>query len=121
VLGGLALVVAAIGLYSVIAYSVAQRTHELGVRIALGAARGDLLRLVVGEGIRFALAGIAIGTGVALIAGRWVEPLLFAESPHDPAVFAAVTATLLLAATAASAVPAMRATRVNPVTALNTD
>jgi putative ABC transport system permease protein len=121
VLGALALVVAALGLYSVIAYSVAQRTHEMGVRIALGAEQGHLLRLVLGEGLRFALAGIAIGSGLALIAGRWIGPLLFAESPRDPAVFVAVTGTLLLAAISASAVPAMRATRVNPVTALNTD
>ena len=85
--GGLALVLAAIGLYSVIAYDVAQRTHELGVRIALGARMKDLVRLVVGGSIRFALLGMALGAAIALVAGHWIAPLLFAESPRDPVVF----------------------------------
>jgi ABC-type antimicrobial peptide transport system permease subunit len=116
--GGLALVLAAIGLYSVIGYDVAQRTHELGIRIALGARLGDVVRLVVGDGLRVALIGMAVGGVVALWAGRWIAPLLFAQSPRDPVVFAAVTAVLLAVALLASAIPALRATRVNPNVAL---
>ena len=121
VLGGLALVLAAIGLYSVIAYHVAQRTHELGVRIALGAATGNVLRLVVGEGLRFAVAGVVVGGAVAFAAGRWMRPLLFAVSPYDPLVFGGVAATLLAVAAVASAVPAIRAARVDPAVALRVE
>jgi len=119
--GLLSLVLAAIGLYSVIAYDVAQRSHELGVRIALGARAGHLVRLVVGEGVRFALVGMALGGVIALAAGRWVEPLLFAQSARDPAVFGAVTATLLVVALAASFLPAVRAARVDPNASLRSD
>jgi putative ABC transport system permease protein len=119
--GLLALVLAAIGLYSVIAYNVAQRTHELGLRIALGAHARDVLRMILGEGLRFGLAGIAIGIVIALIAGRWVQPLLYAESARDPFVFAAVAAVLIVAATAASTIPALRAVRVDPSIALRTE
>ena len=88
--GGLALVVAAVGLLAVISYNVEQRSHELGVRIALGAESDDVLRLVVGQAMRFAAVGLAIGGAIALGAGRWIRPLLFAESPGDPAVYAIV-------------------------------
>jgi predicted permease len=118
VLGGLALVVAAIGLYSVIAYNVAQRTQELGVRIALGARLRDVLRLVLGDGLRLALGGIAAGAVLALVGGRWIGTLLFAVSPRDPAVFAAVTLVLALTALLASLIPALRAARVDPNLAL---
>jgi predicted permease len=116
--GGLALVLAAIGLYSVISYDVAQRTHELGVRIALGARMKDLVKLVVGGSIRVALLGIALGTVIALVAGHWLAPLLFAESPRDPVVFGAVILVLLGAALFASGIPALRAARVDPNVAL---
>jgi ABC-type antimicrobial peptide transport system permease subunit len=119
--GGLAVTLASFGLYSVIAYGVAQRKQELGVRVALGAASADLLRLVVSEGVRYAFAGVAIGSAVALAAGRWAQPLLFAVSSHDPGIFGAVIALLLLAAVAASSVPAMRAARIDPVGAIRTD
>jgi ABC-type antimicrobial peptide transport system permease subunit len=119
--GGLALVLAAIGLYSVIAYDVAQRTQELGVRIALGARIGDLVRLVVGDGLRFALLGVAIGSGIALWASRWIGPLLFSESPRDPLVFGLATGVLLAAALLASALPALRASRVDPNVALRAE
>ena len=119
--GGLALLLAAVGLYSVMAYEVAQRQQELGVRIALGAGRGEVLRLVVGDGLRFALAGLACGTAVALFAGRWIRPMLFHESPGDPAVFAVVTGTLLAVAALASVIPALRAARVDPNVALRAD
>jgi putative ABC transport system permease protein len=119
--GGLALALAAIGLYSVIAYHVAQRTHELAVRIALGARARSLLGLVVGEGVRFAAIGILIGGAIALAAGRWVRSLLFQVSPHDPLVFGGVAAALLAVAVVASAVPAIHAARVDPTTALKAE
>ena len=119
--GGLALVLAALGLYSVIAYAVAQRTHELGVRIALGAGVRDVFRMVIGQGVAFAVAGIAIGSIVALWAGRWIEPLLFAQSPRDPAVFGAVAGVLLIVAVVATLRPAIRAMRVDPTVALRAD
>ena len=121
VFSGLALVLAAVGLYSVIAYDVAQRTHELGVRIALGAQPGDVLRLVVGAGVRFAVAGVAIGTALALVGGRWLTSLLYDVSPRDPLVFGVVTIALLGVAVVASALPAMRATRVDPNVALRAE
>jgi putative ABC transport system permease protein len=121
VFGGLALVLAAIGLYSVIAYTVAERTHEMGVRIALGARVADVAALVVGDGLRVIVVGIGLGSLAALAAGRWVAPLLFEISPKDPAVFASVVALLLLVAIAASWVPAMRASRVDPNEALRSD
>src|SRR5206468_10304467 len=90
VFGGLALVLAAIGLYSVIAYNVAQRIHELGVRVALGAEMGHLVRLVLVEGMKLALVGVVVGSAIALFVSRWVKPLLFDVSPRAPAVFAGV-------------------------------
>jgi hypothetical protein len=119
--GAVALVLAALGLYGVIAYDVAQRRRELGVRIALGARAADVLRLVVGQGVRVAGAGVAVGTVAALGAGRWVGPLLFDTAPHDPVVIGGVALALLGVATAASLVPAWRATRVPPGTALRAE
>ena len=119
--GTLALVLAAIGLYSVIAYAIAQRTHELGVRIALGASTTDLLRMVLGQGLSFAVAGLVIGSAIALWAGRWVEPLLFSQSARDPRVFVLVGLVLLAVALVATLRPALRATRVDPTVALRAD
>ena len=121
VFGGLALVLAAIGLYSVIAYTVAQRTQEIGVRIALGARAADVVRLVLGEGVRFAVIGIALGCGASLWASRWVGPLLFSVSPKDPAVYVLVAFVLLAAAILASALPAVRASQVDPNVALRAE
>ncbi|HKE91070.1 MAG TPA: FtsX-like permease family protein, partial [Gemmatimonadales bacterium] len=121
VLGGLALLVAAIGLYSVIAYNVAQRTHELGVRIALGARLQDVVRLVLGDGLRLAAGGIAAGTLLALLAGPMIGALLFQESPRDPFVYAFVTLVLLVAGIGASLVPGFRAGRVDPNIALRAE
>jgi putative ABC transport system permease protein len=119
--GALALVLAAVGLYSVIGYNVAQRKQELAVRMALGAAPGRVVRMVVGQGLLYASTGAAIGAAIALVAGRWVDPLLFNQSARDPVVFVAVIAMLLLVAVVASAIPALRGARVDPNTALRAE
>jgi putative ABC transport system permease protein len=119
--GALALLLAAVGLYSVIAYNVVQRTHELGVRIALGAHVGNVLGLVVGQGVRLGVAGIVIGGMIAFSGARWLKPLLFQESARDPAVYALVAAVLLAVAVVASYVPARRAARVDPNVALRAE
>jgi predicted permease len=121
VFGGLALVLAAIGLYSVIAYNVAQRTHELGIRRALGAQAGHVMRLVVSDGLRVASLGVAIGVLVSLWAGKWAKPLLFDVSPRDPVVFVVVTLTLIFVAAAASWIPALRASKVEANVALRSE
>ena len=119
--GVLALVVAAVGLYGVIGYNVTQRMHELGVRVALGAQAPDILRLVVGQGLRFAAAGVALGSVLAWGGSRWIEPLLFRQPAKDPIVYSVVGAALLLVALAASASPAFRASRADPNTALRSE
>ncbi len=119
--GVLALIVASVGLYGVIAYNVAQRMHELGVRVALGAQPGNILTLIVGQGVRFALAGVVVGTMLALATSHWFEPLLFHQSAKDPPVYGLVAAVLLLVAVAASAAPATRAAKADPNVALRSD
>lgn len=119
--GMLALVLAAVGLYSVIAYNVAQRKQELAVRVALGAEASHMMRLVVAEGLRFAAFGVILGGVFALAAGRWIAPLLFDQSARDPVVFGTVTAALLVVAVVASAIPAIRAARVDPNAALRAE
>jgi putative ABC transport system permease protein len=119
--GGLALLLAAIGLYSVIAYNVSQRRQELAVRMALGAAVSDVLRMVVGDGLRFAVTGVVVGGIIAWYAGRWIMPLLFNQSARDPVVFGTVIGVLLLVAVVASAIPALRGARVDPNAALRAE
>jgi predicted permease len=119
--GALALGLAAIGLYSVIAYAVAQRSHELGVRMALGASVRAVMGMVVRQGLSFAAAGILIGAGIALVAGRSLEPLLFEQKARDPLIFATVAGVLLVAALVASLGPAWRAMNVDPTVALRSD
>ncbi len=119
--GGLALILAAIGLYSVIAYNVTQRTHEMGVRRALGAQAGDVVRMIVSDGLRLAIVGVVLGVGIALWAAKWLKPLLFGVSPRDPVIFSGVAATLLAVAIAASWMPALRASRVDPNVALRSE
>jgi predicted permease len=119
--GVLALVVAAVGLYGVIAYDVAQRGHELGVRVALGASRGRILRLVIGSSSRLMLAGVALGVMIAALSGRWIEPLLFRQAAVDPAAYAAVGALMLVVAVVASAVPAWKASSADPAGALRAE
>ncbi len=116
--GALALVLAALGLYSVIAYTVTQRRHELGVRMALGARRADVARLVVLQTLRLLLLGLGIGLLIAVMSTGRLTPLLFNVSTRDPLVFGGVTATLLLAGIAASVLPARRAMRVEPMRVL---
>lgn len=91
------------------------------MRVALGAAFGDVMRLVVGEGLRFALTGIAVGGAIALIAAPRIGPLLFNQSPRDPVVFGAVTGALLVVAVVASMIPAIRGAKVDPNVALRAD
>jgi ABC-type antimicrobial peptide transport system permease subunit len=119
--GVLALVLAAIGLFSVISYNVAQRTHELGVRVALGAQMGDLVRLVVSEGMKLGAIGVALGATAAFASAKWIAPLLFRESPRDPVVFSIVAGVLLTVTMVASFIPARRAARVDPNRALRSD
>jgi predicted permease len=121
VFGGLALVLAMLGLFSVVAYQVTQRSHELGVRMALGARAQEVRRLVLWHGMRLTLGGIVLGIAVAIVAGRFVEPLLFDVSPREPAVITGVVAVLLAAAVVACLVPARRAARIDPVCALRGD
>jgi len=114
----LALVLAAIGIYGVLAYSVTQRTHEIGVRMALGARAGDVVRLVLGQGLRVTTIGVAFGVAGALSLTRFLEGLLFEVRPTDPPTFAGVLFMLGLVALAASYFPARRATRIEPTVAL---
>jgi putative ABC transport system permease protein len=117
----IALVLAAVGLYGVMATFVGQRTHEIGVRVALGAAAGDLRRLILGKGMVLTLVGVAIGASGALAAGRALSGLLFEVSPVDPMTLAAATVLLLVAAALACVVPARRAARIDPMAALRTE
>jgi predicted permease len=118
VCGALALLIAAVGLYSLVAHMVTSRAHELSVRVALGAGRADVLALVLRRGLGLAALGIASGVTLALVAGELMRDMLFHTSPRDPVVYAGVVGSLLLAATLACLVPAGRAVRVDPATAL---
>jgi predicted permease len=119
--GGLALLLAAIGLYSLVAYGVAQRRQELGVRVALGASAGQIVRLVLGGGLRLVLAGVVLGALIALWTAPRLEPLMFQQPTRDPVVFGVVSLALLGVAAFASLLPALRASRVDPNVALRAE
>jgi len=119
--GALALTLAIVGTYGVISIAVARRTREMGVRLALGAAPSDIIRLVVSQGIKPVLLGAALGLGAALIAAPAFVTLLFKVGPTDPVTFAAVAVTVVAAGLLASWLPARRASRVDPTTALRAE
>jgi predicted permease len=119
IFSGLALVMACVGIYGVIAYLVGQRTHEIGVRMALGADRWDVLRMIVGAGARMAAIGVTIGLIAAFVLTRVMENMLFGISAHDPLTFLAVAFLLIVIAVAATYIPAWRAAKVNPTVALH--
>jgi hypothetical protein len=119
--GGLALTLAAIGVYGVMAYAVSQRTRELGIRLALGARTGSVRALVLRQGLGIALLGVGFGLGGALALGRLLTSLLYDVSPADPRVLAVAALTLSAVSALASLVPAIRATRVDPIDALRSE
>ena len=119
--GGIALVMAAVGLYSVMAYWVSQRTHEIGVRMALGAQRSDVVRLVARQSSIAVLAGLLIGGGIAFVASRFAVDMLYETSPHDPRIYLGAALVLGAAATVASIVPTRRSMSINPSKAIRSD
>ena len=121
IFGALSLLVAAIGLYSVVAFTVAQRQHEFGVRVALGASGGNLLRLTVVRGVLPVAAGVGVGLSVALAASRVLEGMLYETSPRDPIIYAGAGITLLAVTVVASLLPARRAAKADPMLALRAD
>ena len=118
VFAGLALVLAAVGIYGVMSYTVSQRTQEIGVRMALGAEKGTILGMVLRQGTALAFLGVGIGLLAALAVGRVIATMLFEISPGDPPTFSLVPILLVAVAGLACYVPARRATRVDPMVAL---
>ena len=121
VFASVALLIASIGIYGVLAYSVSQRTGEIGVRMALGATPRGVLRLIVGEGMKVVLIGIGAGLAGGLVVGRAVSSLVFGVPVRDPVTFTAVAVVLAAVAIAACVIPALRASRVDPIVALRNE
>ena len=117
----MSLILASVGLYGVLSYLTIQRTGEIGVRMALGAQRGEVVRLVLGDGLRPAFYGLVLGLAASVGAVRFIQSMLYGTNPLDPAIFAAVAATLLATAALACLVPAWRASRIDPMRALRTE
>ena len=112
------LILASVGIYGVVSYSVSQRTHEIGLRMALGSERGDVLKIVVGQGLRSVLIGTGIGVAASLALTRLLGSMLFGVKPADPLTFVTVSLVLLVVAWLACYIPARRATKVDPMVAL---
>jgi ABC-type antimicrobial peptide transport system permease subunit len=119
--GALALLLAGVGLYGVVAYSVSRRTREVGIRMALGAERRTVLRLILAQGGRLALVGVALGATASVGVGRLLESLLYGVSGFDPIAYGAAAGILLLTAGLANLVPALTAARLDPVRALRSE
>ena len=118
IFAAMALLLGAVGVYGVISYSVVERTPEIGIRLALGAGKGEVMRLVMGQGARMALIGVTIGVAVALALTRFLASLLYGVQPSDRMTFTVVSTLLLGVALLASYLPARRATKVDPMVAL---
>jgi ABC-type antimicrobial peptide transport system permease subunit len=118
VFGGLALILAAVGVYGVLSYSVNQQTREIGIRVALGSKSSEVLRLIVGQGLRLAATGLVLGFVAALALTRTISSLLFGINAHDPLTFGVVSLVLAVSAGLACYIPARHATKVDPIVAL---
>jgi ABC-type antimicrobial peptide transport system permease subunit len=117
----LALIVAGVGIYGTVAYTVSQQRHEMGVRLALGARRSGILRLVVGGGLRVVGIGLVVGAILVLVLGRLVTSMLYGTTAHDPVMFLVVATSMLAVAVAACAIPAWRAAHLDPVALLRSE
>jgi putative ABC transport system permease protein len=118
IFSALAFVMATVGIYGVISYGVSRRSHEIGIRMALGAQRGDVLRMVIWQGLSLMLVGVAVGLAAALVLTRVMQSLLYEVSVTDPATFGGIALLVLAVASVATLIPARRATRVDPLVAL---
>jgi putative ABC transport system permease protein len=118
IFSAIAMILAVVGIYGVMAYEVAQRTQEIGIRMALGANRGGIVRLVFGQSLRVVVAGAIVGVGMAMALARLMTTMIYQVQPADPMTYAAVTALVLAVAALSALLPARRATRVDPIIAL---
>jgi len=121
VFAGVALVLAAVGLYSVLAYTVTQRTSEIGLRMALGAQRGQVISLILNSGLKLVAAGLVLGLVAATTAAHLIRSLLFSVEPFDPIIYGAVAALFTVIAAVACVLPSFRASRVDPLVALRSE